>query len=61
MTRRQSVFAREAAAALLKIAKSTSDPDLASRLVQAAADLKDQAGEMAFSGSIDPPDVQPEG
>ena len=34
------------AAALLKMAKTTSDPGLAAGLVQAAADLKDQAGEL---------------
>jgi hypothetical protein len=38
--------ARLAAAALLKMAKTTSDPGLAAGLVQAAADLKDQAGEL---------------
>ena len=37
---------RKAAAALLKMARATSDPDLAAKLVQAAADLKDQAGEL---------------
>ena len=37
---------RKAAAALLKMARVTSDPDLAAKLVQAAADLKDQAGEL---------------
>ena len=37
---------RQAAAALLKMAKSTSDAGLAARLVEAAANLKDQAGEL---------------
>jgi hypothetical protein len=37
---------RQAAAALLKMAKSTSDPELAASLVRAAADLKEQAGEL---------------
>ena len=37
---------REAAATLLKMAKTTSDPRLAARLVGAAADLKDQAGDL---------------
>ena len=37
---------RQAAAALLKMAKTTSDPGVAARLVEAAADLKDQAGEL---------------
>jgi hypothetical protein len=38
--------ARQAAAALLKMAKTTSDPKIAAGLVEAAADLKDQAGEL---------------
>jgi hypothetical protein len=38
--------ARQAAAALLKMAKTTSDPGIAARLVEAAAGLKDQAGEL---------------
>jgi hypothetical protein len=38
--------ARRAAAALLKMAKTTSDPDVAARLVEIAADLKEQAGEL---------------
>ena len=38
--------ARRAAAALLKMAMTTSDPDVAARLVEIAADLKDQAGEL---------------
>jgi hypothetical protein len=42
-------------AALLKMAKSTSDPDLAAKLVGAAADLKDQAGELP--APTKPPDV----
>jgi hypothetical protein len=37
--------ARAAAAALLKMAKTTSDAGLAAALVQVAADLKDQVGE----------------
>jgi hypothetical protein len=32
--------------ALLKMAKTTSDPRVAAGLVEAAADLKDQAGEL---------------
>ena len=40
--------ARKAAAALLKMTKTTSDPDFAAGLVQAAADLKDQVGELAL-------------
>ena len=38
--------ARRAAAALLKMAKATSDPDVAAGLVRVAADLKEQAGEL---------------
>jgi hypothetical protein len=38
--------ARQAAAALLKMAKTTSDPRVAAGLVEAAADLKEQAGEL---------------
>ena len=38
--------ARQAALALLKMAKTTSDPRVAAGLVEAAADLKDQAGEL---------------
>jgi hypothetical protein len=37
---------RQAAAVLLKMAKTTSDPGIAARLVEFAADLKDQAGEL---------------
>ena len=32
--------------ALLKMAKTTSDPNIAAGLVEIAADLKDQAGEL---------------
>lgn len=52
-----SVHARHAAAALLKMAKATSDPELAARLVEAAADLKDHVGELLEPVSIKPPDV----
>ena len=38
--------AREAAAALLKMAKTTSDPAIAAGLIEAATKLKDQAGEL---------------
>ena len=38
--------ARQAALALFKMAKTTSDPKVAAGLVEAAADLKDQAGEL---------------
>ena len=57
----QSRFhARQAAVALLKMAKATSDPALAARLVEKAADLKDQVGEVPPPVSIKPPDVQTE-
>jgi hypothetical protein len=39
-------YARQAALALLKMAKTTSDPKVAAGLIEAAADLKDQAGEL---------------
>ena len=57
----QSRFhARQAAAALLKMARSTSDPALAARLVETAADLKDRVGEFPPPVSVKPPDVQTE-
>ncbi|WP_083519118.1 hypothetical protein [Bradyrhizobium jicamae] len=52
--------ARKAAATLLKMAKVSSDPALAGRLVDAAADLKDQVGEAPLPVSIKPPDVKTE-
>jgi hypothetical protein len=52
--------ARQAAAALLKMAKTTSDPDVAAGLVQVAADLKDQAGELPPPVSNKSRDVQTE-
>jgi hypothetical protein len=39
-------FARKAAASLLKLAKVTSNPQLAAGLVEKAADLKDRMGEL---------------
>jgi hypothetical protein len=53
--------AREAAAALLKLAKTTSDPAVAAGLIEAAANLKDHIGELPPLGSAKAPDVQPEG
>jgi hypothetical protein len=50
--------ARQAAAALLKMAKTTSDADLAAYAVRIAADIKDQAGELAPDASLRPPDVK---
>jgi hypothetical protein len=57
VSRQQHFHAREAAAALLKMAKTTSDPDVAAGLVSAAADLKDQAGELPPPVSSKPPDL----
>ena len=48
---------REAAVALLKMAKTVSDPQLAARLVEAAADLKEQAGELPKPSTVKAPDV----
>ena len=53
--------ARKAAAALLEMAKTTSDPAVAAGLIEAAANLKDQAGELPPPVSVQAPDVQPEG
>jgi hypothetical protein len=50
--------ARQAAAALLKMAKTTSDPDLAANLVRVAADLKEQAGELPPTLKAEPSGVQ---
>jgi hypothetical protein len=44
-----------------KMAQVTSDPALAGRLVEAAADLKDQVGEAPPPISLKPPDVKTEG
>jgi len=52
--------AREAAAALLKMARATSDPAVAAGLIEAAANLKDQAGELPPPASAKAPDVQTE-
>jgi hypothetical protein len=40
------------------MAKTTSDPDVVAGLVSAAADLKDQAGELPPPVSPKPPDIQ---
>jgi hypothetical protein len=53
--------AREAVAALLKLAKTTSDPAVAAGLIEAAANLKDHIGELPPLGNAKAPDVQPEG
>lgn len=43
---RYTSFAREAAATLLRMAKTTKDPQVASGLIQRAADLKDRTAEL---------------
>ena len=55
--RQNRYHTRQAAAALLKMAKATTHPELAARLVEAAADLKDQVGELPPPRSAKPPDV----
>jgi hypothetical protein len=57
---REHFHARLAGAALLKMTKLTTDPDLAAKLVTAAANLKEQAGELPPPVSIKPPGVQME-
>jgi hypothetical protein len=42
----KNYFARQAAAVLLKFAKTTSDPRVAAALVQKAADIKDRVEEI---------------
>ena len=49
---------RQAAVALLKMARATTDPAVAAKLVEAAADLKDQAGELPAPAK--PPYVVPQ-
>jgi hypothetical protein len=51
------IHARRAAVALLKMARTTSDPDIAAGLVDVAASLKEEAGELPPTVSIVPPDV----
>ena len=53
--------ARQAAAALLKMAKTTRDAEVAANLVRIAADLKDQAGELPPQFSVKPPEMQTNG
>jgi hypothetical protein len=56
---RLNFHAREAAAALLKMARATSDPALAARLIERAADIKDQAGELPQApAGLMAPDIQ---
>jgi hypothetical protein len=42
---------RHLAALVLKMARATSDPRLAARLIQVAADFKDKAGELPTPAS----------
>jgi hypothetical protein len=42
------------------MAKTTSDPKVAAGLIEAAANLKEQAGELPRAISVKPPDVQKE-
>ncbi len=53
--------AREAAAALLKMVRTTSDPAVVAGLIDAAANLKEQAGELPPPMSAKAPDVQADG
>jgi hypothetical protein len=48
---------RQAALALVKMAKTTTDRRVAAGLVEAAADLKEQAGELPLPANVKPPDV----
>jgi hypothetical protein len=50
--------ARLAAAALLKMAKASSDPAFVAGLVEAAADLKEQVGELPSPDAPKAPDVK---
>ena len=52
---------RQAAAALLKMARATTDPNVAARLVEAAADLQEQAGELPPPTNPKASDIQTEG
>lgn len=52
-------YARQAALALLKMARTTSDPRVAAGLIEAAADLKEQAGELPPLLPDDPKAAQP--
>ncbi len=52
---------REAAATLLKMARAASDPGVAARLIEAAADLQERAGELPPPTNPKAPDIQTEG
>jgi hypothetical protein len=49
---------RRAAVAMLRMAQSTSDPVLAAKLIDIAAHLKEQAGELPVPFT-EAPDLQP--
>ena len=49
---------RQAAMALLKMAKTTTDPKVAESLINAAADLKDQMGELPPATSLKSKDIR---
>lgn len=56
-------FAREATATLLRFSRSTSDPRLAARLVDKAADIQDRTGDSSapeIDRSPRAPDVEPQ-
>ena len=53
--------AREAAAALLKLAKTTSNPGVAAGLIEAAANLKDHIGELPPLGGAKHQTYRPRG
>lgn len=52
--------ARLAAAALLKMAKAASDPAFVAEVVEAAANLKEQVGELPAPDIPKAPDVETE-
>ncbi|HJY88765.1 MAG TPA: hypothetical protein VJ255_00730 [Candidatus Acidoferrum sp.] len=54
----EPVSRSRAAAAMLRMAQSTSDPVLASKLIDLAAHLKEQAGELPVPFT-EAPDLQP--
>ena len=56
-------FAREAAAALLRLSQSTSDPKVAAAMVKKAADINDRLGDLPQADSDKSPvapDVEPD-
>ena len=54
----ETVSKRQAAATLLKMARNTADPRVAARFIGAAADMKEQAGDLPPPLSPKAPDVQ---